>query len=539
MTNLHVCLTEEYPVKKRFSYRSTAICCVIAAAGSLTGIAQRGGKGDWSMTGADAGQNGYQKAEEALSPDSISGKFKFLWKIQLGKPSKQEPSFTEPLLAMRLINAQGFKDIVYWGSQDTLYAVDSELGDLIWKKHFEVSGKTSPKSCPANLGLIIEPPPVINFNARRRPAGTPPPPEPPPAAANARRLGVAPGGGYFGLKGIYVLTGDGMLHEQVLTTGADFAPAVKFLPSAGGSASGLNIIGKRIYTATGRTCGGVPNGEWAIDISSPDYPVKSYKADPVALANVSGPVIAPDGTSFIVTGEAKPGTSAESHPDSIVAIDASMNIKDWYTPPSYVGSLMAVSPVTFNYKGKQLLVAPEGDGSLVLLDAASLGGSDHHTPLFKTPSFSAPSTKNGWSGLATWQDTSGDIWIYASVSGKLTSPGGDIKTAGSTEHGGVIAFKLVDSDGKVTLSPAWISADMVNPAPPRLANGVLVALAGGDKKTHATLHVLNAATGAELYTSKDEIPTYTHLSGVAIGDSHAFFTDHNNVLYSFGLALEH
>ena len=523
---------------KQFRYRLAAICCALTLTGSLTGFAQRGGKGDWSMTGDDAGQNGYQKAEADLSPDSVSGKFKFLWKIQLGKPDKHEPSFTEPLLAMRLINAQGFKDIVYWGSADTLYAVDSELGNLIWKKQFDPSSKTS-KSCPVNLGLIIEPPPVINFNARRRPAGTPPPPEQPPAAASARRLGVPPGGGYFGLKGIYVLTADGMLHEQVLTTGADFAPPVKFLPSAGGSAFGLNIIGKRIYTATGRNCGSLSNGEWAIDLSSSDYPVKSYKTDPVAPVSVTGPVISPEGTSYIATGSSKSGSADASHPNSIVAVDESMSVKDWYSPLSTTGSVQAESPVTFSYKGKQLLVAPDPDGSFVLLDAASLGGADHHTPLFKTPGFATPSSKDGWNGFATWQDSSGDTWVYASVSGKLSVTGGEIKTAGSTEHGGVIAFKLIEADGKLTLSPAWVSPDMVNPAPPRLANGVLVALAGGDKKTHATLHVLNATTGAELYASKDEIPTYTHFSGVAIGDSHAFFTDHNHVLYSFGLALEH
>jgi hypothetical protein len=80
---------------------------------------------------------------------------------------------------------------------------------------------------------------------------------------------------------------------------------------------------------------------------------------------------------------------------------------------------------------------------------------------------------------------------------------------------------------------------MVNPAPPRVTNGVLIALARGDSGHNATLHVLNAATGAELYSSKDLIPTYTGLSGVAVGDSHAFFTDHDNVLYSFGIGLEH
>ena len=87
--------------------------------------------------------------------------------------------------------------------------------------------------------------------------------------------------------------------------------------------------------------------------------------------------------------------------------------------------------------------------------------------------------------------------------------------------------------------PAWVSRDMINPAPPRVANGVVIALSGGDKKNHASLYVLNAATGSELYDSKDDIPTYTQFSGLAIGDGHAFFTDHNNVLYSFGIGIEH
>ena len=137
-------------------------------------------------------------------------------------------------------------------------------------------------------------------NQFQRPAATrsrysPRPPEPPPAKASERRLGVAPGGGYFGFKGVYVLTPDGMLHEQVMTTGADFAPPVKFLPAADASSFGLNFDDKMIYTATGRGCGGVPNGLWAIDLASADYPVASYatqKARPLAL---TGPVITPDG----------------------------------------------------------------------------------------------------------------------------------------------------------------------------------------------------------------------------------------------------
>ena len=67
----------------------------------------------------------------------------------------------------------------------------------------------------------------------------------------------------------------------------------------------------------------------------------------------------------------------------------------------------------------------------------------------------------------------------------------------------------------------------------------VVALSGGDASTHATLYMLNAATGEELYSSKDEVPASAPFSGVSIGDSHAFFTDRNNVLYSFGIGLEH
>jgi outer membrane protein assembly factor BamB len=113
-----------------------------------------------------------------------------------------------------------------------------------------------------------------------------------------------------------------------------------------------------------------------------------------------------------------------------------------------------------------------------------------------------------------------------------------IKRNGPTPHGAIVAFK-VDDTGQPALGPVWVSPDMVNPAPPRIANGVVVVLSGGNASTHATLYVLNAATGEELYSSKNEIPASAELSGVSVGDGHAFFTDRDNVLYSFGIGLEH
>jgi outer membrane protein assembly factor BamB len=528
-------------VKNGLIRLAIGLCCASVLLWSTGIAAQSNEKGDWNMPGGDPGQSGWQKAESKLGPDSVAANVKFLWKIKLGQLSKTGRSFSEPLLASRLINAQGFKDIVYWSSSDTVYAVDSELGTLIWKKQFNTPVPATVPGCSASsLSLLTEPPPVINFNARRRTApGTPRPPEPPPTQSIERRLGVAPGGGYFGLKGMYVLTADGMLHEQVINTGADFAPPVRFLPAANGSPSGLNIVDHTIYAATGRGCGGVPNGLWAIDLASSSYPVASYatpEARPLAL---TGPVVAPDGTSFIVTGAGTPGSNADVHAGSVVAVSKNMKVQDWYTPNGAMASYQGVSPVTFKYKEKQLLVAPGRDGSLALLDAASLGGADHHTPLFETPSISNPGEKHDWDGFASWQDKDGTQWVFASVSAGIPLDDSAIKSNGPTPHGGVAAFRIEESNGQVALRPVWVSRDMVNPAPPRVANGVVIALSGGDARTHATLYLLNAATGAELYSSENQIPTFTQLSGVSVGDGHAFFTDHNNVLYSFGIALEH
>jgi len=525
-------------VNKRLLERIVVLLCAGVFLCSIASYAQDQ-RGDWALTGADAGQMGWQKDELGLSPESVPANFKFLWKIKLGQPSKTGNSFSEPLMAGRLINAQGFKDFVYWSSADTLFAVDSELGSLIWKKQFKTE---TPKSgCGvSSLSMLMEPPVVINFNARRRRApGTPRPPDPPVAKTNERRLGVPPGGGYFGLKGIYVLTPDGMLHEQVMTTGADFAPPVKFLPGENGSAYGLNFSNKVIYTATGHDCSGISNGLWAIDLTSADYPVASYATQKIRPLSLSGPVLTPDGDSIFVTGTGSSDSSAGVYANSVVSVKKDMKVKDWYTPEGGMASLENVSPVTFTYKEKQLVVAPGKDGSIALLDAASLGGSDHHTPLFEATSISKTGEKHGWDGFASWQDKSGTTWVFASISAGVSVSDGSIKLNGSTPHGAIVAFKLDDSNGKLALNPVWVSQDMVNPAPPRIANGVVVALSGGNATTHATLYVLNAATGAELYSSKNEVPTYTHLSGVSVGDSHAFFTDHDNVLYSFGFALEH
>lgn len=486
--------------------------------------------GNWSSPRSDMQHDGWQKAETTMSKDVISSQFKFLWKIKLGGATKDVMSYGEPILVPRLINAKGFKDFVLWAGPQDLYAVDSELGTMLWTKHID----TAPSSCsPTNMGVIAEAPLTINFRARRAPGAPPPPPQQPPMTESERRIGVSPGGGGFGIKGIYFLAGDGYLHEQVIATGADFAPPVKFLPGAAGVSNGLGLDGKTIYTTTKVGCSGSQNALWAMNMDGKTYSVSGYKMGSISPLVAMGPTL-DNNVAYVVTGAGKSDASTGVYANSIVALDPEAKVKDWYEAS---GSLQNVSPVVFTYKQKKMLAAPGKDCSYVLLDAESLGGADHHTPVAGTACVSKAKSTSV-SALASWQNAE-DTWILASVPGPVNSEVKFENSDGSADHGSVVAFKVEEISGKTTLVPAWVSRDLINPAPPVIANGLVIALSQGDASTHATLYVLDAMTGKELYSSKETIPTYAHMAGVVVGDGHAFFVTHDNVLYSFGIGIEH
>ena len=514
--------------KAAVSFASVILCSIAASA-------QRGPVGNWTAPGNDPGHSGWQKSESVLTRDNTAEKFRFLWKIKLGPDGKNGISFSEPLLAPRLINAQGFKDIVFSGGTDTLYAVDSELGTLLWKKQYDV--KTSGKGACADTGIkmVMEPPVVINFGARRAP-GTPAPVPAPIPAAGARRLGGSAGGGGFTLKAIYVLTADGMLHGQVLTTGADYGPPVKFLPAGSAGNSGLNLLSKTVYTSVGNGCASVPNGIWSMDMTTAEYPVVGYQTGKISPLGISGPTVS-DNVAYVVMGSGTSDAASGVYANSVVAVASKeTKAKDWYTPST--GKLFNVTPVAFTYKQKKLIAAPGADGSLVLLDTESLGGADHQTPLAQTAKISTAKADT-WDSLATWQDTDGTAWILASVTGALGPAAKFATSNGPATHGSIVAFKVGEDAGKPTLTPAWTSQDLVNPAAPRIANGVVIALSQGTASTPAKLFVLDGRTGKELYNSGDSIKGYAHATGVSIGDSHVFFTTQDNTLYSFGIGIEH
>jgi len=503
--------------------------------------------GQWHVADGNPMHDNSQSTESQINLQSISTTFKFLWKLKLG--DGPPASFNEFLFTPSMISSRGFKDIGLWADSSNVYAVDYELGTLFWQKHLDV--KSAGACGTATAQILMEPPRIIRFGAKSAapPAGVRPTPPPPPPAAADRWIGAPSPGGGFGLKGIYVLTSDGYLHEQIMATGLDYAPPVKLVPTPTSKILGLNMNDKVVYTESTGSCAGASNAVYAIDLNTSQLLISSYPLNNLTPADIAGPVIGPDGTIYISTA---PGTAANIHASSIIALSAKdLKPKDWFTI-SKADTLTAIdmndvdhgqhlnlTPIVISYKDKDWVAAAGKDGSIVLLDANSLGGADHHTPLTQTPSLSTTTPVKAWEGLASSQDKTGNLYLLASIAGPLTSEIKFPNSAGTPSHGSIVAFKIDTQGPAPVLSPLWVSHDLLNPAPPVIANGIAFALAGGDIKHHATLFAFDLATGKQLFSSGDTISSYSQLSGLSVGDRHIFFTTHDNTLYSFGIPLEH
>src|SRR5262249_55285058 len=146
-----------------------------------------------------------------------------------------------------------------------------------------------------------------------------------------------------------------------------------------------------------------------------------------------------------------------------------------------------------------------------------------------------------WGAFATWEDEAhnNERWLYASIRGPASAS--FPKTNGSADAGAIVGFKVADRGGKPELSPQWISREMLSPAAPATANGLVFALSAGlsprvakgegspftlaefgRMAKPAVLYVLDGMTGRELFTSGNAATTYAH-SGIAVANGRVYF----------------
>ena len=174
------------------------------------------------------------------------------------------------------------------------------------------------------------------------------------------------------------------------------------------------------------------------------------------------------------------------------------------------------------------MAAAAKDGKVYLLDE---GGA------LVTSSVAIAGASGQIIGMASWDD-GGATLIAAAIKGPIQSSarGGILRG----RDGGVVALKLANENGKPTLSPAWVSRNLVSPLTPLIVNNVVFALASGRSQgpTPAVLYAFDGASGKELWTSGGSITSSVRGVAPSGGDSQVYVVTPDGTLYAFGMPTE-
>jgi outer membrane protein assembly factor BamB len=504
--------------RKQMKSRLGLIGAVVIAAAVAVSAQGRGG-GAWTTVGGDAQRTSFVRADPKISLAAMqSPGFQFLWKRKL-----DNDRLTQPLLLPNIIAYKGFKALAFVGSASgQVYSIDYDLNRMFWQQKLATSAPKA-AACSSGLPVLTKSTPLTPPVGRGGGGG---------GGRGRGATGPQIANGRGGNDNVFAISTGGMVHVMNPQIGTDQVPPVKLLPP-NANVAGSILVDTTLYAATTGNCSGVPNGVWSVDLASEAKAVQSYDTKGATIAGTVPPAFGTDGTLYIATGAGKSEVA-----NAVVSLDQkTLTQKDWFATTTPFTS----NPVVFQYKNKDLIVAANKDGRLYVLDSASLGGTDHKTPLHKSSQVSA--ALEDPSGLASWLDSAGTRWIVASVGGPLQAETKVAMANGTVTAGTLVAFTVVDQNDAPTLQPQWTSRDLASPVTPVVVNGVVFALASGEAKgrgraSNAVLYALDAATGKELWTSGTTITSPVRGVGPSAGDSQVYVATSDGTLYVFGMPME-
>lgn len=498
---------------------------------------------DWPTQSGSPQREGWAKSERVLSKTNVAD-LKVLYQV---RPEGNSASIlSAPIINGNLITYKGFKEmLVFSANSSRVYSVDADLNKPIWESRFNVpiSAKnpcSTDSSAPVIMAgsssatLHFAPPPGTapagGMNVRRRHS----PYEPPLSQSLYPLLPTT----LTRLNAMYTVTADGALHVVNSSTGEDLLPAMPFVP-AGTRVRSLNLHENTVYASTSEGCDSGKTTLYALDLLSNDKHVASYTAP--GLGETS---LAADGTLFVQAASSPDDKPGHYHQSLIALHPKDLRVKAYFTPQAKElkksAMLPGTTPLPFSWQGKSMVIAGFADGHLYLLDGNSPGGADHHTSVLQTGTLmNGAEKKSGVSfhgAFASWPDVDGGKrWFYIPVS----TPSG----------GNIVAFRLgIVADGQLQMEQVWMSGNLISPAAPVVANGMLFALSTGNpspaskvRRKHlpasrpAVLYALDAVTGSELYSSRDSLAGPARTSGIAVANGRIYFSAANNRIYCFGL----
>jgi outer membrane protein assembly factor BamB len=580
--------------RKNTMMRSTSLALLLVIALSLLSHAQT--RREWLTWGGDPERTGWNRGETTLSRQT-AGRLGLKWKTQIDKEVSIEiesgnSMLTAPLVAQAIRTPQGQKTVLYTlSASNTLAAIDAATGLPIWRRTFDNTAEplTPPNWICTNMSTAT---PVID-----------------------KAKGI-----------IYLIAADGRLHGVDLATGeAKLIPPPEFVTPFSRNWS-LNLVDGVLYTTVGRGCGngpvpgapappagtirgaGAPPAREGVPSETPargrgrGAPPPPVAAHMIAMdLNDSARPIARFFTSTARPNGAwsRAGLAYGSNSFLVQTADGpwepqkglwgqtllrlapkTLEVLDYFTP-SNLEALNANDldygsggTLEFSYRNRALVVSAGKDGTVYLLDAKSLGGADHRTPLFAIKAGNdelSYASMGVWGAPATFVNSRNERWVYFPMWGP---PSKDVKferTHGTALDGSIMAFQVVFEGDKPVLVPKWMSRNLAVPDSPVIANGLVYAISTGENTlqrhtdpryhaifqrpgepplpktgtltaeergqntTHTILYALDAETGQELYSSGEDIDDWTHLSSITVTDGSVYVTTRKTFVYAFGL----
>jgi outer membrane protein assembly factor BamB len=558
---------------------------------SLLAHAQPRPSHEWLTWGGDIERTGWNRAESALSKKTV-GRLALKWKVQIDQqvPIEIESGasmLTGPLVAQGVRTQQGTKTLVYTlSSSNMLAALDAGTGAIVWQRKIENSVE------PANPATWLctntsTATPVIDkasgtiymvaadghlygmdfATGERRMAAEFVPPY-------SRNWSLNLVDGF-----LYTTVGRGCGNGQRPATapagsGQGPPPAAQ-TPREGGAAGGGE-------GARGRTRS-VEAQMIAIDLKNPAHPVSRFftsRGKPSGAWTRAGMAWGFD-SFFVQTADGGWDPAKGQWGQTLLRLSPkTLEVIDYFTPPNLEAinskdlDFASGGTIAFTFANRQLVVSAGKDGTVYLNDARSLGGRDHRTPLFSLKAGNDEmwyASAGVWGAPATAVNARNERWVYLPMWGP---PSKDVtfgRANGDATHGSIMAFQVVLDGDSPKLVPKWVSRDLSVPDSPVVANGIVYAISTGentlqrhtDPRYHeiyqkpgepalprignltaaergqhtsrTVLYAFDAETGAELYSSRDTIDDWTHLSSITVANGSVYVTTRLSFVYAFGL----
>lgn len=486
---------------------------------------------DWSSSSGNPQRDGWSRSEDQLSRESAAhGDIRLLYSYRVdAKPQRMGT----PVMLTNIISWKGFKSLAFVAGASDVYSIDYSLGRPYFRTHLDSGDKPAAATalCPGGITAGVTMSGGSTSVARNVPAAP---------AGGARGASGRGGGGGGGNRGggpggphVWAVSADGFLQTLRQQDGDNKATApIPFVP-ANSRVSDLTMNNGVIYAATQNECGGNPNALYAVDVTSAEKKVVSFPTNGGGFSGSAGVAASTDGNLVYGLVPSGNGSVAGQYKNTVLALDAkTLALKDYFTPSDPAPPVKkgaeepGATPAVFVWNGKDVIVSGGSDGRIYLLDFASPGGADHHTPLAKSSVFAAADGTNGIvNAFATWIDPGNTRWIYSSI-------------VGANGNGSIVAFTVEDDGGKPKLTERWRSRDLISPAAPAVTNGLVFALSTGQAKTpkNAVLYGLDSSTGKEIWSSGQTATSYA-TGGLAINASIVMFATHDSQIHAYGIPI--